>query len=245
MAAEFHAVNVDGTRVILDYMDTAGIRKIVAASSGSVYREDNWSASDEESPLLGKSPYAETKILMEQLVKSYSDLHGFQSTVLRFFNLTGGCASGLIGETSNFGHHLIPTIIQCCAMRRELPIIGLQYDTCDGSAIRSFTNVELAVDAILRSISRSSRYPEFKIYNICERQAMTVLECVSKVEAHFGVRLNLMELPLRPEEKSGSWGNPDRACTELGLQFGKFDFDQTISSYSRWLWKALSSRSIS
>ena len=84
--ARLFAVNVEGTRVILDAAIRAGVRRLLFASSGEVYPEGApcMLPIDEDHPLLPRSPYGLTKRLGEEMVAWAARSHGVESTILRF-----------------------------------------------------------------------------------------------------------------------------------------------------------------
>jgi hypothetical protein len=81
--------NVHGTLVILDAALRAGVRRIVCASSSSVYGGADARPTPEETPLHPRSPYAVSKLAAEWYATVFHELHGLETVGLRYFNVYG------------------------------------------------------------------------------------------------------------------------------------------------------------
>ena len=82
--------NINGTVNALDASISCGARRFIFASSSEVYGEPNYNPIDEDAELKGKTVYAISKLAGEEYVKGYSQIHhGFNYTILRFFNTYG------------------------------------------------------------------------------------------------------------------------------------------------------------
>ncbi len=96
------AVNVEGTRKLLDAASAAGVRRFVFASSGEVYPENRpeFLPVTEEHPLRPNSPYGLTKLLGEELVRFHQRVGSMETVILRFSHTQD--ASELLDEESFF-----------------------------------------------------------------------------------------------------------------------------------------------
>jgi UDP-glucose 4-epimerase len=79
--------NISGTMILLDIMDRYGVHDIVFSSSASVYDASNTPPFTEDMKLGTTNPYATSKLVIENILKDYSNQKGFRSAVLRYFNL--------------------------------------------------------------------------------------------------------------------------------------------------------------
>jgi len=82
-------INVGGTLNVLDACRRHGVKKMVFASSSSVYGDPDSVPVDESAPLRPKSPYALSKLSAERYVTLYSELYGLHTASLRYFNVYG------------------------------------------------------------------------------------------------------------------------------------------------------------
>lgn len=96
------AVNVEGTRRLLDAASAAGVRRFVFASSGEVYPENRpeFLPVTEDHPLRPTSPYGLTKLLGEEMVRFHQRARSMETVILRFSHTQD--ASELLDEESFF-----------------------------------------------------------------------------------------------------------------------------------------------
>jgi UDP-glucose 4-epimerase len=82
-------VMMNGLQNVLESAVRHGVKKVLAASSASVYGEPSYLPMDEEHPFNNRTLYGALKIANEQMLRSYADMHGLSYVVLRPFNLYG------------------------------------------------------------------------------------------------------------------------------------------------------------
>lgn len=87
--AAAHAVMYDGAFNVVDAALKAGVKKIVAASSASVYGEPDYLPIDEQHPYNNRTLYGAAKIANEHLLRSYNEMTGLPYVALRYFNVYG------------------------------------------------------------------------------------------------------------------------------------------------------------
>lgn len=81
--------NAHGTLAVLDAAHRLGVRRVVQASSSSVYGGADVRPTPESTPLVPRSPYAVTKMVGEHYARVFSELHGLETVTLRYFNVYG------------------------------------------------------------------------------------------------------------------------------------------------------------
>ena len=87
---KYNRTNVYGSELVLQYAQKHKVKMVVAASSAAVYGDIPEKLPIDESNLYGgKSPYAETKWQMEEIMQKYNQDHGVPAIALRFFNVYG------------------------------------------------------------------------------------------------------------------------------------------------------------
>lgn len=137
---EVTEVNVGGTVDLLIAARDAGCRRVVFASSSSVYGDTPVLPKIETMPLSPRSPYAATKAAGEAYVQSFSYAFGMEGVSLRFFNVYGPRQS----PNSQYAA-VVPLFIDSMSAGRSPVIHG------DGGQTRDFTYVRDVVDAITRA----------------------------------------------------------------------------------------------
>jgi UDP-glucose 4-epimerase len=128
-------INAKGTFNVLELARDFGVRKIVHASTGSVYGEALYTPQDEEHPLRPTSYYGVSKLAGEKYVQAFAHLYGMNTTVLRYFHVYGPRQ-----ESSDVGG-VVPIFIRRLLHGQPPIIFG------DGTQQRSFTYVKDVVRA--------------------------------------------------------------------------------------------------
>jgi len=83
-------VMCDGTFNVVEAAATAGVKKVVAASSASVYGlADEFPTREDHHPYNNRTWYGASKVMLEGLLRSYNDMHGLPYVALRYFNVFG------------------------------------------------------------------------------------------------------------------------------------------------------------
>lgn len=165
-------VNGKGTFNILELARDRGVKKIVHASTGSVYGEAVYFPQDEEHPLTPRSYYGVSKLAGERYVKAFSLLYGLNVTILRYFHV--------YGPRQDYSNEGGVVSIFCHRVMNGLPpvICG------DGSQQRSFTFVKDVVNAnIFAALSNDSNG---ECYNCASGLRITIGELAQKVIDIFG-----------------------------------------------------------
>jgi nucleoside-diphosphate-sugar epimerase len=133
-------VNVGGTLEVLLAAKEAGARRVVFASSSSVYGDTPTLPKTETMTLSPRSPYAATKAAGEGYLQAFGAAFGLEGVSLRFFNVYGPRQS-----PRSIYAAVVPLFIEACAQGRAPTIHG------DGEQTRDFTYVADVVDAVVRA----------------------------------------------------------------------------------------------
>ena len=143
--ATTHAVNATGTLNVLDAARRAGVRKVVYASSSSVYGDTLTLPKHEAMPALPNSPYAVTKLTGEAYCRAFARSFGLETVSLRFFNVFG---------PRQDPHSQYAAVIPAFASRLlagDRPVVF-----GDGTQSRDFTFVANAVEACVLAAQAGS-----------------------------------------------------------------------------------------
>lgn len=177
--------NITGTFHVLEAARLSGCRKILFASSSSVYGLSKTVPFREDLPLLQTlSPYAATKLAGEQLCGNYVNLHGFRIACLRFFTVYGP------GQRPDLAIHSFTDAIE---HGRPIRQFG------DGSTRRDYTYVDDIVQGVLGSLSYiGGDGPLFEIFNLGENETTTLAELIAAIEQAVGKKAVIER---HPEQK--------------------------------------------
>jgi UDP-glucose 4-epimerase len=164
--AATHAANLTGTLNLLDAARNAGVRRVVAASSSSVYGNTPMLPKVETMTPQPLSPYAVTKLAGEMYCRVFSELYGLSTICLRYFNVFGPRQD----PTTQYAG-VIAKFITCALNGQPFPVQG------DGEQSRDFTYIANVVDANLRA--GDSLFNSGAVVNIACGQRVTLNNIIS------------------------------------------------------------------
>src|SRR5438477_7380831 len=122
---------------LLDAMVSAGVGKIIFSSTCAIFGPPDRLPIDETTPPRPISPYGESKLAFEKILRWYGEIHGLKFVCLRYFNAAG--ASAKFGEDHRVETHLIPNVLKVALGERpHVEIFGTGYETPDGSCVRDY-----------------------------------------------------------------------------------------------------------
>lgn len=154
-----HDANVTGTLQVLIAARDAGVRRVVCASSSSVYGDTPTLPKIETMPLQPKSPYAMSKLTLEHYCKLFWDVYQLETIALRYFNVFGP------GQNPALQYAAVVPIFISRMLRNESCLI---YG--DGEQTRDFTYIADCISANIQA-STADRKACGQAFNIaCEKQ---------------------------------------------------------------------------
>ncbi len=212
-------VNIAGTRNLLDACVAHGVGRVVFASSSEVYGEHDTTRVSETSPLKPESVYAVSKLAGEEYVRGYAQHHGFESTILRLFNVFGP------GQREEF---VIPRFVRAAIEGRPPTVYGT------GRQVRAFCSVRDVVEGMtLALFSARAAGETFNLGN--DAEAITIHELGARVVALAGTGGPGPELVSyddadRPAERDINWRVPEVGKARRMLSYeAKVPLEEEIS----------------
>jgi UDP-glucose 4-epimerase len=195
--------NVTGTLNVLLNARDAGVRRVIFASSSSIYGADPTLPKREDLAPAPLSPYAVSKLAGEGFCSSFSAVYGLESVALRYFNVFGPRQD----PQSQYAA-VIPRFIAACDDGSSPVIFG------DGEQSRDFTFVDNVVDANLAAMSA----PAFgqSVYNVACGERITLNRLLVTIAGIVGVEPKPTHLPERPGDVRHSHADVSAAGRDLG-----------------------------
>ena len=213
---EYYDVNVNVTLNILEAMRTHNVKKLLFASSSSVYGNNARLPFSESDPVDNPiSPYASTKKSGELLCHVYSHLYGFDITCLRFFTVYGP------RQRPDLAIYKFTRLID---EGRPVDIYG------DGSGSRDYTYIDDILDGIDRAADNLKGY---HIYNLGESDRTELISLVRLIEEALGKKAVLNYLPMQAGDVKTTFADISKAKNELGYDPG-FDFRKGMGKFIEW-----------
>jgi nucleoside-diphosphate-sugar epimerase len=166
-----HQVNVLGTLNVLVAAQEAGVRRVVYASSSSVYGDAQQLPKIESMPTNPLSPYAVSKLAAEAYCRAFTRVYGLETVSLRYFNVFGPRQ-----DPNSLYAAVLPRFIEALLSQKPPVIYG------DGTQSRDFTYIENVVQANLLALDAAGASGE--VFNIACGESVTlqaVLECLTEL----------------------------------------------------------------
>jgi UDP-glucose 4-epimerase len=214
---KYYENNVYGTKVLLDAMIEANVKKIVFSSSAAVYGDHQEMPITESFSEVPTNTYGETKLAMEKMMKWADVAHGVKFIALRYFNVAGAYHTGEIGESHNPETHLIPLILQVPLGKREhIGIFGDDYDTHDGTCIRDYIHIEDLIEAHILAMLKLATGCDSNYYNLGSGEGYSVKEMIEAAREVTNHPIPAQITPRRVGDPARLIASSEKAELELG-----------------------------
>jgi UDP-glucose-4-epimerase GalE len=235
---EYFNNNVGGALSLLTAMSAVGVRRIVFSSSCAVYGTPVVLPVSEESAIDPESPYAETKAIVERILRWFDECHGIRAVSLRYFNAAGADFSGDLGEDWDRSANLIPVAMKATlGVIAAVEIFGTDYATPDGTPIRDYVHVADLADAHLRALAYLANGGTTDAINLGTGRGSSVREVIDEVRHVAGLPVPVRISPRRPGDPMAVYASNEKARRVLGWvpRYGLRDIIATA-----WRWHASS-----
>lgn len=216
-----HDVNVNGTLNVLLAARDAKVRRVVLASSSSVYGNAAALPKKETATPDPLSPYAATKAFDETMARLFWQLYGLETVSLRYFNVFGPRQ-----DPDSPYAAVIPIFMRSLMKGKKLPIFG------DGRQSRDFTFVKNVCEANY-SASRASKKVCGESINIGCGQKVSVLDLARKLGKIFGKKAAAVHFPPRKGEVRASQADIRKAKKLLGYT-PKISLEEGLKQTVEW-----------
>ena len=216
---EFYSQNVVGSLNFVKLLKDKGIKKIIFASSASVYDDVPGFMVTERSPLKPRSPFGRSKYMFEMMMKDFCNAYDMQCISLRYFNPVGidhFFKTRTHSLPMKTGSNLLEILIKIYNdEEKSFTINGDDWMTRDGTCIRDYIHItDLAmanVKAVVnfdRAFERAgSEYTNYLSLNVGSGVDVTVREFLIAFENITGEKINTVIGPRRIGDIGGSYAN--------------------------------------
>lgn len=227
----FYHNNLTNSLALMETAIRAGVRRFVLSSTAAVYRSSDEPLT-EESPLGPTNVYGHTKLMVEQALDWYRQIHGLRFAALRYFNASGALPGR--GEAHQPESHLIPLVLRVPLGQREAAqIYSTGYPTPDGTCIRDYIHIADLVSAHLLALEGLSER-DCLIYNLGSGNGYSVREVIETARRVTGHPIPVQECPPRPGDSARLVASSERIKRELGWSPERQDLYGIISSAWEW-----------
>ena len=209
-------VNIRGTLTLLEACKKHGVRRLVFASSSSVYGNNPKIPFAEVDPVDNPiSPYAATKKAGELICHTYHHLYGIDVACLRYFTVYGP------RQRPEMAIHQFTRLIH---QGKKVALFG------DGSSRRDYTYIDDAIAGTMGALIKEHGY---EIYNIGESQTISLAELIQAIEQRVGKRARVEYLPAQPGDVERTYADIRKASERLGYR-PQTKIEEGLDRFVRW-----------
>ena len=213
----YNKVNIIGTNYLLEYARENGVKKVIFASSSSVYgvnKDLPWSVENRE--LEPISIYAFSKKAGEELCSLYQNYFGLKILALRFFTVFGP------RQRPDLAIH---KFVKAITNGDEVTLYG------NGATFRDYTYIDDIVSGIMGALSYDA--DGFEIFNLGNTHTVSLMNLVETIEDILGKKANIRYLPPQPGDVPYTWSDIEKSRKLLGYD-PKTDLRHGIEKFINW-----------
>jgi UDP-glucose 4-epimerase len=215
--------NTHGTLTVLHVAREVGVRRVVHASSSSVYGGASRTPTPESAPLLPRSPYAVSKLAAEHYCRVFTELYGLETVALRYFNVYGPRQRPDATYAA-----VIPLFGEALLTGRRPVVHG------DGHQSRDFTYISDVVAANLAAADAPAEVCAGKAYNIAAGDTWSLLDVLRIFGDLLGVQPDTDFTDPRPGDVRKSQADASAAARDLGFRC-EVPLEDGLSRSVEWL----------
>ncbi len=213
----YNQVNIMGTTYVLEFARLNNIKRVIFASSSSVYGINKnlpWSVEDPN--LLPISIYAFTKISGENLCRLYNQHYGLNITALRFFTVYGP------RQRPDLAIH---KFVKAIDNGEKIQLFG------NGQTFRDYTFIHDIVSGIIGAVNHQNE--EFEVYNLGNTHTVSLIDLVNVIEDLLGKKANIEFMPEQAGDVPYTWANIDKSREKLGYN-PQTSIRQGVQEFINW-----------
>ncbi len=219
--------NVAGTVSVLRAMHEADVDKVVFSSSAATYGTPDVDTVTEQTAVAPESPYGESKLIGEWLLRDQATAVGLSHTSLRYFNVVGSGTPELYDSSP---HNLFPLVLEALLEGRTPQINGGDYPTPDGTCVRDYIHVaDLAVShvAAARALTDGARLE--RVYNLGSGEGVSVRQIMDAMAEVTGIDFTPDVRPRRPGDPARIVASGELAARDLDWRM-RHTLEQMVDS---------------
>ncbi|HYO38438.1 MAG TPA: UDP-glucose 4-epimerase GalE [Nocardioidaceae bacterium] len=219
--------NVTGTLSVLHAMEEASVGRVVFSSSAATYGNPDGDTVTEDTATKPESPYGESKLIGEWLLRDQAAATGLRHTSLRYFNVVGSGSRDLY-DTSP--HNLFPLVIEALLGGRTPSINGEDYPTADGTCVRDYVHVaDLAVSHVAAARALTDGTALQPVYNLGSGEGLSVRQIMDAMARVTGIEFEPEVRPRRAGDPARIVASGELAARDLDWRM-RHDLDAMVAS---------------
>jgi UDP-glucose 4-epimerase len=228
---KYYRENVTGLVTLLEACRDAGVDRFVFSSSAATYGLPDVDLVDEDTPGVPMSPYGESKLIGEWVMRDCATAFGLRYMSLRYFNVAGA-ASPELGDPGIF--NLIPMVFRELEKGSRPKVFGNDYPTPDGTCVRDYVHVADIASAHLAAARALDDGAEPATYNIGRGEGSSVLDVIDVIGKVTGLDVTPEFVDRRPGDPARIVAAVDRIRDGLGFTATRDLEDMVTSAWTAW-----------
>jgi UDP-glucose 4-epimerase len=227
--------NYNKAKIFLDICFQNNLNKVIFSSSAAVYgspKKDKIIESDELNPL---SPYADSKLMLENYLIDQSKNVNVKYIILRYFNVAGADQKMRTGLISKFSTHLIKIASEVATKKRnKLVINGDDYNTPDGTPIRDYIHVSDLADIHLKSLEYLLKDNQSEIFNCGYGKGYSIKEVINCLNNLLETNINFEIGPRRDGDSECIVSNSEKFIKAMSWKPKFNDLNYILKTAIAW-----------
>jgi UDP-glucose 4-epimerase len=232
---KYYLNNVKNTLNLLQVMLEENVKYFVFSSTCATYGNPVEIPITEKHPQNPINPYGRGKLMVETVLKDYSNAYGLKYASLRYFNAAGADPDAEIGELHDPETHLIPLVLDVAAGKREdVKIFGTDYDTPDGTCIRDYIHVTDLAEAHILALEYLQNGGKSDVFNLGNGNGFSVKEVIETARKITGKDIKAVEADRRPGDPPVLVGSSSKAKETLNWNPKYDELSKIIETAWKW-----------
>jgi len=191
----YYRNNTINTRALLEVAVATGVQRFIFSSTAAVYGNPQRVPVGEDAPVVPMSPYGNSKLMSEIMLKDAAAAHGLNYVILRYFNVAGADPRLRTGQATVGATHLIKVAVETAlGLRPQIDVFGTDYGTPDGTCVRDYIHVNDLVRAHFDALAHLRRGGASDTFNCGYGHGYSVHDVIGAVKRasgrDFAVRLS-------------------------------------------------------
>jgi UDP-glucose 4-epimerase len=196
---KYYRENTAASLGLLTEMVAAGAPPLLFSSTAAVYAPgEEGAALEEDAPKAPLSPYGQSKLMTEMMIRDAGLAHGLPAGILRYFNVAGADPKGRAGQSTPNATHLLKIASQVATGKRDhMEIFGTDYPTRDGTCIRDYIHVADLASAHVETLKHVLEHGGQTTMNCGYGRGSTVREVIAAAQKVTGGEIDARDADRR------------------------------------------------
>jgi UDP-glucose 4-epimerase len=228
---EYYNNNFVKTKRLLDFLIDNKLTHIrfIFSSSAATYGNPIMTPINEVDPTEPISPYGESKLMVDWMLKRYAHAYGLDYVSFRYFNACGADSQSRHGQAPG-ATHIIARVLESVKNNTDFTLYGTDYPTTDSTCIRDYIHVEDLAEA---HILATDREIPSDLYNLGTNTGYSNLEVIRSAAQITGVNIPVLHGPKRDGDPAVLTAD---ASKFMGVSTWKPKFSMTDIINHAWAW---------